>query len=145
MIPRIHNCVCMVAGQCLGYNCNCFLSPYPCAPDCCQNCLTLKSSLPLKFNNVCSCKKTRCLKLYCECLAKALYCNPLCQCSLCQNHEHSISRIESIHNYQMFKGCSCQKSNCRKKYCDCFAQGLKCTNKCVCIKCHNFLQLNEKI
>mgnify|MGYP000847501787 FL=1 len=36
------------------------------------------------------------------------------------------------------------KSHCKKKYCDCFAQGLKCTNKCICMDCHNFLELKEK-
>ena len=65
MAPKIHNCVCIVAGECLGYNCNCFLSTYPCSPECCPNCLMLKSSLPNKVTNICSCKKTKCLKLYC--------------------------------------------------------------------------------
>jgi hypothetical protein len=65
MAPKIHNCVCFVAGECLSYNCNCFLSPFPCAPECCPNCLTLRSNLPHKITNMCSCKKTKCLKLYC--------------------------------------------------------------------------------
>lgn len=30
--PKIHNCVCFVAEECLSYNCNCFLSPLPCTP-----------------------------------------------------------------------------------------------------------------
>jgi|JI6StandDraft_1071083.scaffolds.fasta_scaffold05766_6 hypothetical protein len=90
--PKIHNCVCFVAEECLSYNCNCFLSPLPCTPECCPNCITLKSSLPMRIGNSCSCKKTRCLKLYCECLAKGLYCTIMCRCELCENHEHSSQR-----------------------------------------------------
>lgn len=43
----------------------------------------------------------------------------------------------------MYRGCSCQKSHCKKKYCDCFAQGLKCTRNCICMDCHNFLEMKE--
>ena len=39
----------------------------------------------------------------------------------------------------MHRGCSCQKSRCIKKYCECYAKGLKCTNKCACIDCKNFI------
>lgn len=90
--PKIHNCVCFVAEECLAYNCNCFLSPFPCTPECCPSCLNLKSQLPLKHSNMCSCKKTRCLKLYCECLSKGQYCSVMCQCRFCENHEHSTTR-----------------------------------------------------
>lgn len=35
------------------------------------------------------------------------------------------------------KGCNCKKSNCRKKYCECYGVGLKCTDICKCEDCKN--------
>jgi hypothetical protein len=37
-------------------------------------------------------------------------------------------------------GCSCSKSRCIKKYCECYTQGIKCTRKCVCVDCKNFIE-----
>lgn len=33
--------------------------------------------------------------------------------------------------------CTCKKSQCRKKYCECYNAGLKCTEDCECCDCHN--------
>ena len=33
----------------------------------------------------CTCKRTRCLKLYCQCFAAKLYCGPNCRCVNCHN------------------------------------------------------------
>ena len=142
MAPKIHNCVCFAAGECLNYNCNCFLSPFPCAPECCPNCLTLKTNLPHKVTNMCSCKKTRCLKLYCECLSKGIYCGVMCRCELCENHEYSKYQVREVPT-NPGKGCACQKSHCLKGYCDCYSQGLKCTPRCGCIDCHNMIRVEE--
>lgn len=34
-------------------------------------------------------------------------------------------------------GCNCTKSGCIKKYCQCFARGVKCSKSCNCINCLN--------
>jgi hypothetical protein len=33
----------------------------------------------------CNCKKSRCLKLYCDCFAKRVFCGPSCKCVECYN------------------------------------------------------------
>lgn len=33
--------------------------------------------------------------------------------------------------------CSCKKSFCLKKYCECFQVGMKCTSNCKCVDCQN--------
>jgi len=35
------------------------------------------------------------------------------------------------------KGCNCVRSNCLKRYCECFEAGVDCTDKCNCTDCKN--------
>ena len=36
-----------------------------------------------------------------------------------------------------FISCTCSKSFCNKKYCECYKQGLNCNSLCRCIECKN--------
>lgn len=108
----------------------------------------------------CKCKKSRCLKLYCDCFAILKYCGKLCSCRDCFNvssKEFEIQRtaaIESIKEknplafqtkisgaegtVQHAAGCHCKQSHCLKKYCECFHGGAFCGTNCKCQNCKNF-------
>ena len=91
----------------------------------------------------CNCKKSKCLKLYCECFAAELYCSG-CNCADCGNTPNAgHMRDKAIKdtrakNPNAFKprigvkpevtgnspqgghnmGCRCKRSECLKKYCE---------------------------
>ncbi len=105
----------------------------------------------------CNCKKSKCLKLYCDCFAVLNYCDPnTCNCVQCHNvAEHEDTRTEAIRitkerNNLAFKtkiseqeqhhvtGCHCKNSHCLKKYCECFNGGALCGTNCKCQACQNY-------
>ena len=121
-----------------------------------------------QISTTCNCKKSQCLKLYCECFANGGVCGPCCQCNGCYNDElHENERrlarrqiclrnpfafkpadhVLSLQVLQSAKladqdrsghrGCNCRKSNCQKKYCECFQAGVACGAHCNCCDCKN--------
>lgn len=90
----------------------------------------------------CSCSKTNCNRYYCECFSSGLYCID-CNCKNCQNmppENCSSNRHPSfIPNKQKTElvTCTCTKSGCNKKYCECYKNGTKCNSSCRCVGCEN--------
>ena len=126
-----------------------------------------ESSQPAENNNdrpKCNCKKSKCLKLYCDCFTSGLGCVD-CNCIDCENIPGNPKREEAIRttkerNPNAFKpkimykpdanmsetnsvnipgrhakGCNCKKSHCLKKYWECFQSGVPCTSLCKWDNC----------
>eukprot|EP00826_Nyctotherus_ovalis_P018147 TRINITY_DN15408_c0_g1_i31.p1 TRINITY_DN15408_c0_g1~~TRINITY_DN15408_c0_g1_i31.p1 ORF type:complete len:261 (-),score=47.34 TRINITY_DN15408_c0_g1_i31:177-959(-) len=104
----------------------------------------------------CNCKKSKCLKLYCECFASGQYCAG-CKCTECHNtsdyikeKKAAITRISKKNPLGFIRrlpdnsgnqlvGCNCKKSECQRNYCSCYRNGLACTKLCKCVQCKNSL------
>ena len=94
------------------------------------------------FGYKCSCSKTNCNRYYCECFRSGLYCTD-CNCKNCQNKppENCASNrhpsfIPNKPKTELVT-CTCTKSGCNKKYCECYKNGTKCNSSCRCVGCEN--------
>lgn len=97
----------------------------------------------------CNCKKSKCLKLYCECFRSGEVCSKDCECNGCENNSDNEEKrqkiiqeiIEKDDNAFLekvkYNGCRCTKNHCSKNYCDCYRLGVGCGKYCQCLDCEN--------
>lgn len=114
---------------------------------------------------VCKCKKTLCLRLYCVCFASQGFCSKDCGCQDCKNNDENTDIRNVVVNDTLEKnplafsskykrivkkkqvllhtrGCNCKKTGCVKQYCECYKAGTGCTRLCRCANCSNsFIEL----
>ena len=108
-----------------------------------------KKMIDVKNKPCCSCNKTKCIKKYCECFANNKCCTN-CLCLDCRNKEvyigwPGVDQGENTKNKtKEIIVCTCSKSGCNKKYCECYKEGLKCNIKCRCINCLNLPEDQSK-
>jgi hypothetical protein len=112
------------------------ISPLPTAPN-----STKKRKLG------CTCKKTFCLKMYCECFSQGKQCGEDCACLSCKNAPGFEELIQSAKQGVKEGGsrscrlaekrCNCKKSHCLKRYCECYNAGIGCGPGCRCEGCEN--------
>ena len=55
-------------------------------------------------------------------------------CNLQERDGTATAVVPAMHN----KGCNCKKSNCLKKYCECFQASIYCSENCKCVECQNY-------
>lgn len=102
-----------------------------------------KQKFYTEFNSgyKCSCTKTQCNRYYCECYAQGRYCVD-CNCKNCLNlpPSNACTNKRPGHSEPKKKElvtCTCTRSGCNKKYCECFKNGSKCSSACRCVGCEN--------
>eukprot|EP01041_Mallomonas_annulata_P011734 gene11734-24613_t len=111
-----------------------------------------------KNSRQCNCKRSNCLKLYCECFANGVYCNPKkCNCNSCfNNSENEVHRRAAVEltmdrNPNAFRPkivATVQdgdgSTRHHKGYCECFQANTACSERCRCSECKNFSGSNAR-
>jgi len=103
-----------------------------------KNNLIINNNLNNPQKICCICTKTNCIKKYCACFANGRFCEN-CECQNCLNTRENATTDINILQKNNIENiiCNCSRSNCQKKYCECYKAGKSCGPICRCIGCLN--------
>ena len=103
-----------------------------------NNNLIINNNLNNPQKICCICTKTNCIKKYCACFANGRFCES-CECQNCLNTRENATTDINILQKNSIENiiCNCSRSNCQKKYCECYKAGKPCGPICRCIGCLN--------
>ena len=150
-----NTCCSCKKSKCLQRYCECFRTRGFCSELCtCENCFNIKeyedirneffkeqlernpnsfSSKIVSFSSVkvyskgCNCKKSGCLKNYCECFSNGVKCTMLCHCHECQNPDNELNAMKELEGIQEKGGKKKKKSE--KNFQDALIAKLTCRKK----------------
>lgn len=87
----------------------------------------------------CTCSKSGCIKLYCDCYRQGSICGKKCRCINCKNQEKPLSKVLTTSTKPALRAnaCTCKKSSCKNNYCACKLANRACNVNCICEECIN--------
>ncbi|CAK9174587.1 unnamed protein product [Ilex paraguariensis] len=69
---------------------------------------------------------------------------PMIAGSPLQNQENKNKAKDAVMATKYQKGCHCKRSECLKRYCECFHANILCSENCKCVDCKNSDKFKER-